>query len=220
MQRGKFIAIEGGEGSGKTTCLEYLREVLGTEKVVFTREPGGTIVAEKIRELIFSKEPNEAMEVETELLLFFAARIQHVKKFISPVLESGKHVISDRFSISTYAYQVIARERPDLEESFALLDTFARGGIIKGKKWINAIEPDLYILLDVSPAVGLERARTRGGEVTRFDEETLDFHKRVAEGLNRGVCGKLHAAMVDADKNHDEVKREMLAHVKNVLVME
>ena len=219
IQKGKFIVLEGGEGSGKTTCLDYLKEVLGNENVVFTREPGGTIVAEKIRELIFSKDPNEEMEVETELLLFFAARIQHIKKLIIPALESGKHVISDRFDLSTYAYQVIARKRLDLEESFRLLNTFARGGIVDEGRWIDAIEPDLYILLDVDPKLGLERAASRGSEMTRFDNEKLSFHQRVAVGLERDLYHKTHTAVIDANNKPDEVREETLMYIKNTLGM-
>ncbi|GMQ95015.1 MAG: dTMP kinase [Patescibacteria group bacterium] len=220
MPRGKFIAIEGGEGSGKTKNIEYLKKALGGEGIVFTREPGGTLVAEKIRELLFSKDPNEEMEVETELLLFFAARIQHIKKLIIPALESGKHVICDRFNFSTYAYQVVARGRRDLEDTFHVLDAFARGGIIKNRKWIHTIEPNLYIFLDVSPRVGLARVASRGEETTRFDEESLDFHKRVAEGLRRAACGKPNAVVVDAEAEFDEVARNVLAHIKCTLNIE
>jgi dTMP kinase len=219
-KRGKFIVLEGGEGSGKTTCLDYLKEALGNENVIFTREPGGTIVSEKIRELIFSKDPNEEMEVETELLLFFAARIQHIKKLIIPALEAGKHVISDRFDLSTYAYQVIARKRLELEESFKLLNIFARGGVVDDGRWVGAIEPDLYILLNVDPEIGLERAVSRRGEITRFDEENLIFHQRVATGLIRATYDKSKAVTVDASNEPDEVRKEVLVHIKNIFGME
>lgn len=219
MSRGKFIVLEGGEGSGKTSCLEYLKEALRDRNVFFTREPGGTVVAERIRNFIFSQYPEEAMEAETELLLFCAARIQHIKKFILPMLESGAHIICDRFDLSTYAYQIIARGRNDLKESFAVLDAFARGGVIKDRKWVNVLDPDFYILLDVSPAVGLARRGAHQEEVNRFDEEKFDFHQRVADGLRRAVCGKRYAAVVDANASQDEVRRNVLAHIKNVLGM-
>jgi len=188
--------------------------------VIFTREHGGTIVAEEIRKLVFSKDPNEDMEVETELLLFFAARIQHIKKLIIPALESGKHVISDRFDLSTFAYQVVARERLDLEESFKILNTFARGGIAEDGRWIGALEPDLYIFLEVNPELGLSRITLREGERNRFDDEKLVFHQRVAAGLRSGIYDKPVTAVIDAEREIEEVRAEVLEHVKNIFEIE
>lgn len=221
MKKGKLIVVDGGEGSGKTTLLQYLRGVFDGGNVVFTREPGGTVVAERIRNLVLSakKDLGEVMETETELLLFLAARIEHLKKLIIPSLEVGKHVITDRFSLSTYAYQVWARERKDMEETFYVLDAFARGGLICGHKWQNVCEPDLWVLLEINPETGLHRAKSRK-DTNRFEEETIRFHERVADGLRRAVCGKKHAVIIDASKSIPEVRREVLAHIKQVLQME
>lgn len=174
MKRGKFIVIEGGEGAGKGVCMSFLKEQLVCrDDIIFTREPGGTLMAEKIRELVLSK-GNEEMLPLTELFLFCGARAQHVNELIKSALESGKNVICDRFEASTFAYQIFGRQRPEYIEVFNQLNNIAKAGL----------ELDAVIYLDVEPEVGLERkAKSKDGHCTRFDEEKLEFHKRVREGF-------------------------------------
>lgn len=172
-RNGKFIVLEGGEGAGKGVVMEDLRRrLVGRDDVIFTREPGGTPMAEKIRELVLSK-GNDGILPITELFLFCAARAQHVSELIKPALDADKIVICDRFEDSTKAYQIFGRQQPDLLRYFNELNETAKQGI----------KPDVVIYLDVEPEVGLERkAKSKDGHCTRFDAEKLDFHKRVRAG--------------------------------------
>lgn len=172
--KGKFIIIEGGEGVGKSVCLEYLRQQFsGRSDIIFTREPGGTEISEQIREVLMDKNHGK-MTALTELFLFCASRAQHVEEKIKPALLTGKNIICDRFDPSTLAYQIYGRNRKDLEAAFLQLNNIAKDGV----------EPDAVIYLDVEPEVGLERkSKHRDGLCTRFDEEKLDFHKKVREGF-------------------------------------
>ncbi|MCR4283731.1 MAG: dTMP kinase [Parcubacteria group bacterium] len=173
MKKGKFIVIEGGEGAGKGMVMAFLREKLALrDDVVFTREPGGTPVAEKIREVLMDKE-NKNTSVLAELFLFCSARAQHVDELVRPSLEAGKIVISDRFDMSTLAYQIYGRQRPTFQKIFILLNDIAKTGL----------RPDSVIYLDVDPVVGLERKhKSDEGHCTRFDVENLSFHERVRAG--------------------------------------
>jgi dTMP kinase len=168
--RGLFITIEGGEGVGKSTNLVFLERLLidnGID-VVTTREPGGTRLAEDIRELLLrvGDEPVNAM---TELLLLFAARAQHIAELIEPALAAGKWVLSDRFTDATYAYQCGGRgvDRAAVEQ----LESLVQG----------PLRPDYTLLLDAPVDVGMTRARNRG-ELDRIEQETLAFFERVRQG--------------------------------------
>mgnify|MGYP001619810843 FL=1 len=154
-KKGKFIVIEGGEGSGKTSVIKFLKEAFGysNDVVVFTREPGGTVIGEKIRNLLMDKGNKDILPI-TELFLFCGARAQHVSELIIPSLKSGKHVVSDRFDASTIAYQLFGRNKMELLNSFLTLNNIAK----------EEIEPDAVIWLDVSPEIGLERKKNRRKE--------------------------------------------------------
>lgn len=173
MKRGKFIVIEGGEGAGKGVVLRRLRDFFGSNKeVVFTREPGGTVVAEKIRNVLMDKE-NKNTTPLTELFLFSAARAQHIGELVKPSLEGGINVISDRFDPSTIAYQLHGRDKRSYDGVFKILNEIA----------VSGVKPDAVIYLDVEPEVGLSRKKNSDdGHCTRFDEEELDFHRRVRDG--------------------------------------
>ena len=161
--RGRFITLEGSEGSGKSTNLNYIHQRLqqaGLE-VILTREPGGTPLAEKIRELLLDKQ-NTAMVSDTELLLMFAARAQHLNELIIPALEQGKWVLCDRFTDATYAYQ--GAGRGIAHDRIAQLETWVQG----------ELRPDLTFFLDLPVAQGLARAGERA-ELDRFEREEIDF---------------------------------------------
>lgn len=167
--RGLFITLEGGEGVGKSTQVAALRQFLEARGVplVTTREPGGTPVAEAIRGLLLSRD-HPPMHPDTELLLMFAARAEHLRTLILPALEAGKWVLCDRFTDATYAYQGGGRGLDP--RRIAALEDWVQG----------AVRPDLTLLLDVDVHTGLARARGRS-EADRFEQETVDFFERVRQ---------------------------------------
>jgi len=166
-----FISLEGGEGAGKTTVLSALRQALDADglEVIATREPGGTALGERIRTLLLSPADNP-IHVETELLLMFAARVQHVHEVILPALARGAWVICDRFTDSSYAYQGAGR-----------------GLDVARIKWLERafaqLRPGLTLLLDLDVAQGRERARRRAGTPDRIESERDDFFARVRAGF-------------------------------------
>ena len=202
-----FITFEGIEGSGKSTQIEraaaFLR-VLGRE-VVTTREPGGTAISDRIRDILLDRASAE-MDPVCELLLYAASRAQHVTQVIRPALSAGRVVLCDRFADSTAAYQGSARRlSPAL---IARANEIATGGL----------SPDLTVLIDLPVEVGLVRARKRvdenGGAEGRFEDETVRFHTRVAEGFAKlAATEPARFAIVDGDGTEDEV----FARVETVL---
>lgn len=167
---GRFISFEGGEGSGKSTQLRRLAARLSAQDVtvITTREPGGTPGAEDIRSLLVEGEPGR-WDGRVEALLVNAARADHVARLIRPALVEGKWVLCDRYVHSTLAYQGAARGLDEAE--LRRLHAFATGDL-----W-----PDLTIVLDVDPALGLARAAGRAGDEARFEGEPPAFHKAVRE---------------------------------------
>jgi dTMP kinase len=187
-----FVTLEGPEGSGKTTQWVSLRRALEERGIpaVFTREPGGTAIGEQIRSLLHDACHTD-MTPEAEILLFSAARAQHVSTVIRPALARGEWVISDRYAESTLAYQGYGRGL-DLEQ-LRQITAFATGGL----------EPHLVIYLDLDVRVGLERKRREAlhgqGEWTRLDQESLTFHHRVRDGyLELARARPEHWLIVDA----------------------
>ncbi|MGI9277154.1 MAG: dTMP kinase [Endozoicomonas sp.] len=167
---GFFLTIEGCEGAGKTTAVNFIRDWLAGQGAEFieTREPGGTKVAEDLRGLLLNHY-DEQLSDTTELLLMFAARSQNLFHNIEPALAEGKVVICDRFTDATYAYQGGGR---GLDPSrIAVLEN-----LVQGER-----RPDMTILLDVEPEVGLARARSRGQALDRIEQEAMDFFQRVRE---------------------------------------
>ena len=167
MSRGKFITLEGGEGVGKTTNLSFIKDYLQQQAipVTVTREPGGTALAEKIRQLVLDKD-SESISDNTELLLMFAARAQHIQHVIEPALAQGHWVLCDRFTDATYAYQGGGRELSIA--TIALLEQLVQG----------ELRPDLTLLLDAPIEIGMERAQKRSA-FDRFEVEKISFFTRV-----------------------------------------
>ena len=201
MKKGLFIVFEGGEGSGKSTMIdkvyEWLREF--NYDCITTREPGGISIAEQIRQVILNKE-NTDMDSRTEALLYTAARRQHLVEKVIPALENGQVVLCDRFLDSSLAYQGFARGI-GIDEIYEI-NKFAIGDCI----------PDISILFDISPEVGMERINKNSQrEVNRLDLESLDFHNKVREGYdivyknNKDRMVKINAEE-PIDKVFDNVK--------------
>ena len=167
MIMGKFITLEGGEGVGKSSNATLLKEFLQSRgiTVTFTREPGGTVLAEKIRQLLLEKH-QEAITDQTELLMMFAARAQHIQHVIHPALQQGHWVLSDRFTDATYAYQGGGRNM-DIK-TIATLENMIQG----------TFRPDLTLLLDAPVEIGMKRARKRGA-LDRFESEHFEFFQNV-----------------------------------------
>lgn len=194
---GFLISLEGGEGAGKTTVLNALRECLAGHgyEVVSTREPGGTLAGEMIRGVLLN--PELSLFSETELLLMFAARAQLVRELIQPAIARGAAVITDRFTDASFAYQGGGR---GLE----------MGRIAELERWAAVIKPDLTFLLDVSVKQGLARARSRGGEPDRIEREREDFFDRVrATYLNRANSEPGRFRVIDASQSPEAVVIEV-----------
>jgi len=201
---GTFIIIEGGEGSGKTTIIDRLKKEL--PEVVYTQDPGGTPLGEEIRNLLMS-ERTAGIDARSELLLFLASRAQLVAEVIRPALESGKDVISNRFGLSSIAYQVYGRERPELLALYRAVS----GEILEG------VTPAACILLDVSPETGNARVQSRPDVPTRFDKEALEFHSRVREGYKKHIGEFGRTFVIDAEKPLKQVWTDVLKTVQSLL---
>ncbi|MBI3545478.1 MAG: dTMP kinase [Gammaproteobacteria bacterium] len=196
MSRGMFITLEGGEGAGKSTNLLFARQWLqraGHEAVV-TREPGGTDLGERVREILLHRHDLH-MSAESELLLMFAARAEHIAKVIRPALTAGKIVLCDRFTDASYAYQGGARGIP--AERIAMIE-----------QWVQAdLRPDLTLLFDVPIVAGRERAGQRS-EPDRFERENNDFFQRVRETyLARAAREPQRIRVIDASQALSKVEQ-------------
>ncbi len=200
--RGRFITLEGGEGSGKSTQAARIRDWLGTRgrSVVLTREPGGTPLAEAVRALVL-QQWDEGVTPAVELLLMFAARAAHVHGLIEPRLAAGDDVVCDRFVDSSYAYQG-GGKGVDAHHLRAL-EALA----------VPSLQPDLTLILDLAPEMGLARARLRG-QNNRFEDEALPFMQRVRDGfLARAAGDPQRCVVIDASGDVDTV----FAHIVAVL---
>lgn len=202
--RGLFITLEGPEGSGKSTQICLLAAALKKAgyTVACTREPGGTKVAEVIRETLLSASSQEPVTAETEALLVLAARSQHVNGFIRPALERGAIVLCDRFADSTFAYQGFGRGLPLAWLQAA--NKVATGGL----------RPHLTLLLDVPVSVGLTRRRGVRGTQNRLDRESAQFHRHVRRGFLRLAAREpRRIKIIDAGRSPDEVRAAIEAFV-------
>lgn len=200
----RFITLEGGEGVGKTTNLAFIEQYLISRGVdlVRTREPGGTLLGERMRGLLLE---SAAMNSHTELLLVFAARAQHVAEVIRPALAAGKWVLSDRFTDASYAYQGGGR---NLEVSII--------GFLE--QWVQqGLQPDLTLLLDAPVAIGMARARNRGA-ADRFEAENLRFFDKVrAAYLARAAEFPERIKCVDASGTLEAVQAAIAGHLDHLL---
>ncbi|MFQ5642377.1 MAG: dTMP kinase [Thiogranum sp.] len=196
--RGRFITLEGGEGAGKSTALEYLCARLQKAGIDVrrTREPGGTGLGEKVRELLLDPQ-HTGMHSDTELLLMFAARAQHLHEVILPALARGEWVLCDRFTDATYAYQGGGRGI-DMQR-IGLLEDWVQQGL----------QPDTTLLFELPVAQGLERAGKRGA-LDRFEQEQQDFFARVHDAyLARAAHNPGRFRIVDAGRELSVVQQQL-----------
>jgi len=194
--RGKFITFEGIDGAGKSSHVEWLAELLRQKgmSVHVTREPGGTELGEKLRELLL----NMSMDLETETLLMFAARREHLARLIEPALASGDWVICDRFSDATYAYQGGGRglERHKLQQL---------------EQWVHGrLQPDLTLLFDLPLDVARERIALASRVLDRFEQERADFHERVRQAyLERWHASPGRIRVIDAQGSIEQIRKSL-----------
>jgi len=201
---GLFITFEGPDGSGKTTQIKLLREYLISRGItpVMSREPGGTPISEKIREIILDKE-NIEMDAVTEALLYAASRAQHVAQVIKPALDGGKVVICDRFVDSSIAYQGYGRK---LGSNVEVINNVAVRGII----------PNITFLINVAPEVGKSRISETSQD--RIEAEGLSFHDKVYRGyMKMAVAEPQRIKVIDGTKSIEEMSREIIRYVEKLL---
>ena len=198
MKAGRFISIEGGEGAGKSTSVAYIQDYLQGRGIdlVSTREPGGTKMAEELRELLLNHH-TEKVDPYTELLMMFAARRQHVAEVIRPALAAGKWVLCDRFTDASYAYQGYGRNLP-----LAFIDSLA--------KWVHGdTNPHITLLLDVDIEIGMQRARQRHS-LDRIESEAMAFFEAVRQGyLARAKAEPQRFRVVDASLDIVSVQQQI-----------
>lgn len=199
MARGKFITFEGIDGAGKTTHLAWFRERLEAHiapsgrSVVMTREPGGTSLGESLREILL----HQKMDLETEALLMFAARREHLAEVIEPALARGDWVLSDRFTDATFAYQGGGRGLP--RDKLEALERWVQGGF----------QPDLTLLFDLAPGTASER-RSATRDPDRFESESDAFFARTrAEYLRRAEEAPYRFAMIDSSQSIPEIQKRL-----------
>lgn len=193
--QGRFITFEGIDGAGKSTQIEVIHQAIKARgiEVVRTREPGGTPLSEKIRELLLT----ESMQPETETLLFFASRAEHIARVIRPAMARGAWVLSDRFTDATYAYQVGGRGFS--AEKVEALEAWTHGGF----------QPDLTVLFDIEPQVAAERL-AKARQLDRFEKESLDFFTRVREAyLTRARQYPERFLIINSMRDKDVVSDEL-----------
>ncbi len=201
MKKGKLIVIDGGEGSGKSTQIQFLKEKYPL--ALFTREPGGSEYGEEIRNLMLKSPLAKDASAETQFGLIWANRADHVEKKIRPALEKGINVISDRFDSCTFAYQIYGQEGTDLKDLFfEIRKTFLKGCV-----------PDLYVFFDISPEESLKRTTVRAnlfGESNHFDERKVEFHARVREGYAEFArLFPKNTKIINAHGSKEEVRKSL-----------
>ena len=208
MGRGCFITFEGIDGCGKSTQINMLREYLGKEsrEVLLVREPGGTVIGEKIREILLSKK-NDNMSPLTELLLFEAARAQITSEVIIPSVEKGITVLCDRFYDSTYAYQGYARGTGG--ETVGLLNNIATG----------SFAPDITFVLDLTVEQALARRQGRGEAEDRMEAMGIEFQRKVRDGYLELARKEERVRLIDASRTADLIHEDILRIIKEKIFM-
>ena len=194
----KFIVVEGLDGAGKSTAISFIQKFLKQKNIaaIYTREPGGTKVAEDIRNLALNNYKDEVIHCDTELLLMYASRVQHINSLIKPNLDNGVTVVSDRFYWSSMAYQGGGREL-----GFIKLNAI-------NQNFVKDCEPDLIIYLDIDPLIGLQRAK-KVGSPDRIEQAGLEFFERTRTTFKSLVESCDYAVEIDASLSLDEVEMQI-----------
>lgn len=204
MEKGLFITLEGPDGSGKSTQIEYLKQYFDHKGIetIFTREPGGTDIGEKLRNIILDKENGEMCDM-TEALLYAASRAQHVNQLIKPALKGGKVVVCDRFIDSSIAYQGYGRK---LGDAVRMINEFA----------IDGCMPDITFLMEISPEIGKSRIKSESQD--RLELEKIEFHNRVYAGY-REIAEFYPERFVEIDAERDKlsIKKDILGRIEEIL---
>lgn len=198
--RGRFITFEGIDGAGKSSQIEAVVSVLREREIAVeqSREPGGTPLGERLRDLLL----HEPMHLETEAMLMFAARREHVARLIEPALSAGRWVVCDRFSDATFAYQVGGRGLDAAK--FDVLESWVHPGL----------QPDLTLLFDLPPEVAASRVRSTGVNPDRFEREQRDFFVRVRDAyLERARRAPQRICIIDADRSPEQIRAQIEAIV-------
>ncbi|WP_188151213.1 dTMP kinase [Teredinibacter waterburyi] len=206
QKRGLFLSVEGTEGVGKSTNINLIENFLRDRSIdlVVTREPGGTPLAEELREILLANR-DEAFDPTAELLTVFAARAQHLNTVIEPALAAGRWVLCDRFTDATFAYQGAGRRLS--QEVIAQLEKLVQGDR----------QPDKTFLLDIDVELGLQRARARA-ELDRFEQEQLAFFERVRDCYQqRAVADPQRFVVIDAGQTLESVQADLLAELERLL---
>ena len=203
--KGLFIVMEGPDGSGKTTQINLLKEYLeeAGHECLITREPGGTVIGEEVRQLILNPEHKEMSPV-TEMLLYAASRAQLVHEVIGPALEEGKIVISDRFVDSSIVYQGLARKL-----GISTVSAVNAPGI-------GIYRPDGIFFIDLSEAEGLRRKKEQKN-LDRMEQEGIDFHHMVSEGYRKVLSGRSEVMKIDGGRSIDTIQKKIRNHVDELL---
>lgn len=205
MERGIFISIEGPDGSGKSTQIENIKKFFADKnlEIVFTREPGGSAIGDRIREILLDNNCKE-MDYMTEAMLYAASRAQHVAQVIKPALESGKIVICDRFVDSSIAYQGYGRK---LGEAVAVINSYAVAGCM----------PDVTFLMKLDPGIGKSRVSSRNQE-DRLESEKVAFHQEVYNGylqIEKDNPDRIFG--IDASRGIEEIRDDIYKKLEEVL---
>ena len=202
--RGLFITLEGGDGAGKSTQIRNIERFFDEKGlvVVHTREPGGTPISEKLRNILLDNSNTEMADV-TEMMIYAASRAQNVREFILPALERGEIVICDRFVDSSIAYQAYGRELGDM---VGIVNHYATGGLT----------PDITFWLDIDPQAGKMRA-AKAGDLDRLELEQMDFHYRVYDGYKRlAEDDPGRVKRIDASDTVDNIKDDIYARLEEL----
>ena len=206
MKKGLFITLEGIEGAGKSTVVDFIEDFLTKEghDVIKTREPGGTVIGEQIREILLKNE-NYTLTYDTELLLVFSARAQHIQEVILPALSSGKTILCDRFTDASYAYQGGGR---GIDES--------RINLLE--KWVQGdLRPNLTLLFDLDVSIGMQRTKKRS-DADRFEREEINFFEKVRNTyLERAKKEPQRFRIINSASSLENVKEQTVAILKDYL---
>ncbi len=200
-QLGKFIVFEGGEACGKSTQIKLLQKKFKNNKnYIWTKEPGGTEIAEKIREIVITGDKDKMLPA-TELALIYAARYEHLHKIILPALKQGKTIVSDRFNLSSFVYQGIAR---------GLSQNFVKK---VDKLFLDNFTPDLTFLFDLEIKIAKKRIKQRNNSNERFEQFSADFHQKVRDGfLQYAKKNSKKIKIIDANKTPKTIHQEIILH--------